>query len=193
MSAMYLYRPRFGVFRRLVWFGLGIGVANLWIRSKDRHPNTCYRYQRPIEAPNAPAPTPAYAWPSAMTPSNPPNPNPDQEAPTAQDHMTSETSRNGRRFGWHRHHSTPAQAPSTNPPPTYDADTQAEIDRLQRVAEALWEQRKAEAIEATVAARETAREFAVDNLKRLTELLQRIGSSIEEEKRRNEEQKKRWV
>ncbi|BEI84668.1 hypothetical protein CcaverHIS002_0500690 [Cutaneotrichosporon cavernicola] len=193
---MYLYRPRFGIFRRLVWFGLGVGAAHWWIRSKDRHPNKCYRYQRPIEAPNAPAP--AYAWPSAMTPSNPsnpnPNPNPDVEAPTAQEHVASETSRDGRRFGWHRRHSPPAQAPtSTNPPPTYDADTQAEIDRLQRVAEALWEQRKTEAIEATVAARETARDFAVDNLKRLTELLQRIGSSIEEEKRRNEEQKKRWV
>ncbi|CAK9779409.1 hypothetical protein CC85DRAFT_288909 [Cutaneotrichosporon oleaginosum] len=180
---MYFYRPRFGIFRRLVWFGLGVGAAHWWMRSRERRlDSSCYRYQRPIEAP----PTSAYTWPSAMTPVSPP------EAPTVQEHMT-EQPQEERRRGWRRHHSAPAPANNTSAPPKYDADTQAEIDRLQRAAEALWEQRKAEAIEATVAARETARDFAVDNLKRLTDLLQRIGTSLDEEKRRNEEQKKRWV
>lgn len=186
MSAMYFYRPRFGLFRRLVWFGLGVGATHWWIRSKERRlDSSCYRYQRPIEAP----PTPAYAWPSAMTPSNAP------EAPTAHEHIASEKPQEERRWGWHRRHSAPATpAPAPAPaPPTYDADTQAELERLQRAAEVLWEQRKAEAMDATVAARETARDFAVDNLKRLTELLQRIGSSLEEEKRRNEQQTQRRV
>ncbi|GMK58496.1 hypothetical protein CspeluHIS016_0505280 [Cutaneotrichosporon spelunceum] len=179
---MYMYRPRFGIFRRLVWFGLGVGAAHWWMRSKDGRPRTCYRYQRSVEAPNAPA----YAWPSAMTPSNPSPP----EAPTAQEHLASDKAKEERHWGWRRRHSAPATTP---PPAAYDADTQAEIDRLQRIAEALWEQRKAEAVEASAAARETARDFAVDNLKRLTELLQRIGTSLEEDKRRSEDQKSRWV
>ncbi len=177
MSAMYYYRPRFGIIRRLVWFGLGIGAAHWWMRSKERRlDSSCYRYQRPIEGP----PAPAYAWPSAMTPT--------PEAPTAQEHMA-EKPQEERRWGWHRRHS----APATNAPAPYDADTQADIERLQRAADALWDQRKAQAIEATVAARETARDFASENLKRLSDLLQRVGASLEEEKLRTEEQKKRWV
>lgn len=211
---MYFYRPRFGLFRRFVWFGLGAFAANWWIRAHDRRlagsgAGGWCRTSRPLPVDHD-APPSAYAWPSSSASPNSP--------PTAHEHMAE-----GRRWGWHRRHSAPdaaapptaaehapvapstataaaavadtpatPAAPPTVPPPEY-TDAQAELDRLQRAAEALWSQRKAEAVEATANAREHAREFAVANLHRLSALLDRIGASLEEEKRRAENEKPRWV
>lgn len=213
MPAMHYYRPRFGIFRRFVWFGLGAFAANMWIKSHERRAiegggfcrNRNYRAVPPLAEGQGQQPQPAaYAWPSAMTPA------PAAPAPTAQEHMAAppnlqpEDERH-RRKGWRRWHSepttpattsvpVPAPAPASPAPEHGYTDTQAEIDRLQRAAEALWQQRKAEALDATVVARETARDFAVANLHRLTSLLERIGTTLEEEKRRAvEDEKKRWV